>query len=81
MAMETHENCLLFLFVVSGCFCFFDFHIFRVWDFPFFFDLSWGLSALKIPLNPSKALKGPILPKMPLEAEWTEGLLNESGTD
>ena len=25
--------------------------------------------------------EGPILPKMPLEAEWTEGLLNESGTD
>ena len=44
-------------------------------------SLSLSLSALKIPLNPSKALKGPILPKMPLEAEWTEGLLNESGTD
>ena len=44
-------------------------------------SLSLSLSDLKIPLNPSKALKGPILPKMPLEAEWTEGLLNESGTD
>ncbi len=69
--------CLLFQAVsVFLIFTFSEFGIFR-----FFFDLSWGLSALKIPLNPSKALKGPILPKMPLEAEWTEGLLNESGTD
>ena len=81
MAMETHENWLLFLFVVSGCFCFFDFTFSEFGIFRLFLDLSWGLSALKIPLNPSKALKGPILPKMPLEAEWTEGLLNESGTD
>ena len=47
----------------------------------FSLSLSLSLSALKIPLNPSQALKGPILPKVPLEAEWTEGLLNESGTD
>ena len=54
-----------------GCFCLLFLSL----------SLSLSLSALKIPLNPSKALKGPILPKMPLEAEWTEGLLNESGTD
>ena len=42
--METHENWLLFLFVVSGCFCFFDFHIFRVWDFLFLFVICFVAS-------------------------------------
>ena len=79
--METHENWLLFLFVVSGCFWLFRFSDFQNFRFSDFLNLFQGLSALKTPLNPSKALKGPIVPKMPLEAEWTEGLLNESGTD
>ena len=71
--------CFCLLFQAVSFFLIFTFSEFGI--FRFFVDLSWGLSALKIPLNPSKALKGPILPKMPLEVEWTEGLLNESGTD